>query len=163
MGDTIHIFERANLGKAPFMFIGISVKTYQSCPEAPVQPAGMCDYCGASIMECCFIRDANGKTFIVGNTCVNKTGDEGLVKATKIAVNTARRVLKEKKDLEKIQMIKEFFSQEDVQAKLKAIPHPNWPNRNMLQQVTWLMANSGRAGKIRTYKMAKGLIERKVA
>lgn len=47
--STIHKFELAGLGKAPFHFTGqVSEKTYQACNGAPVQPASTCDYCGTA-------------------------------------------------------------------------------------------------------------------
>ena len=78
-----HVWERAKLGVAPFRFVGVTIKTYQACPDAPIQPGTCCDYCGTGIMEVCIIRDARGKEFKVGNDCVRRTGDAGLIKAYK--------------------------------------------------------------------------------
>lgn len=72
MTATIHPFEGAGLGLAPFRFAGLSEKVYCACPGAPVQAAGSCDYCGTGIRYCCHIRSADGKEFIVGTDCVRK-------------------------------------------------------------------------------------------
>lgn len=78
-----HAFEVAGLGKAPFYFIGYSRKEYRATPDSPIQPGGTCNYCGQGIIDCCTIKSSDGKIFTVGTTCVNKTGDDGLLKAYK--------------------------------------------------------------------------------
>jgi hypothetical protein len=147
--DKIHVFERSNLGKAPFRFVGVSYKTYQACQGAPVQPGGSCDFCGTGIAECCLIQDVNGKQFIVGNTCVNKTGDAGLISATKRAVNAARSAARQKKQIEKIHALKALLATEAVQARLKAEPHPRgWAGKTLLDYVDWMMQNAGNSGRL---------------
>lgn len=83
----IHKFEEAGLGVAPFRFVTVVVRKYQACHGAPIQPGGCCAYCGEGIMECCVIQDAKGKRFEVGNVCVGKTGDAGLINLVKREVN----------------------------------------------------------------------------
>lgn len=74
--DLIHIFEMANLGTGPFDFVG----EYDRGRDHT-----SCDYCGTRIRYEQIISDSTGKTFKVGNECVNKTGDTGLVSKMKLA------------------------------------------------------------------------------
>lgn len=76
MTTTIHPFESAGLGLAPFRFVGLSEKVYVACPGATAKPAGTCDYCSTGIKYCCHIRSHDGKSFIVGTDCVRKIGRE---------------------------------------------------------------------------------------
>lgn len=70
----VHIFEAAGLGVAPFKHVG-EVDMGRACRS--------CQYCGTTIRYCEYIRDANGREFFVGNECVHKTGDQGLVVAAR--------------------------------------------------------------------------------
>lgn len=72
MEQTIHPFEAAGLGKAPFNMVGFSEKVYSACPGAPEQAAGSCDYCGTGIKYQCHIRSSDGRDFVVGTDCVMK-------------------------------------------------------------------------------------------
>ena len=71
---TIHPFERAGLGKAPFRVIGYAVRTYQACPGAPIQVGGSCQYCGQGIKHTYTILGADGRSFEVGETCAERAG-----------------------------------------------------------------------------------------
>lgn len=64
---TLHPFEQAGLGKAPFRYLGSDEKRTKSG-----QPAGTCDYCFRGILTCCVIGSADGKSFVVGCDCVRK-------------------------------------------------------------------------------------------
>lgn len=79
----MHCFEAAGLGKAPFRVNRFDTIKFQSCPGAPILPGSTCDYCGTGIMYVCYIKSSDGKEFKVGCDCVNKTHDEGLIKAYK--------------------------------------------------------------------------------
>lgn len=79
----VHTFEAAGLGKAPFYIVGFGESVYQAHPDAPRQPGTCCDYCGTGIMMVCQIQSSDGRRFKVGSNCVDKTGDEGLMKAYK--------------------------------------------------------------------------------
>jgi hypothetical protein len=79
-----HAFESAGLGKAPFRCVGFTRSVYQAHPDAPQQPGSSCDYCGTGIMDVALIRSVDGKTFKVGCNCVEKVGDQGLIKAYKM-------------------------------------------------------------------------------
>jgi len=67
-----YVFERAGLGLAPFHFVGFSIKKFQACPGAPVQPGTCCDCCGTGIMLVCNIKSSDGRLFKVCSDCVVK-------------------------------------------------------------------------------------------
>jgi hypothetical protein len=69
---TIHPFEAAGLGIAPFKFAGYRVAKFQACPDAPVQSGSSCDYCGRPIMYVYYVRSSDDKEFHVGCDCIAK-------------------------------------------------------------------------------------------
>lgn len=103
--NTIHPFEAAGLGLAPFKLIGFDRKVGPIKMEdgtevgAPGQPMGTCDYCGTGIADCYRIKSSDLKTFIVGCDCVLKLGRSdnrlvGEVKRKKLALDRAKRQVK---------------------------------------------------------------------
>jgi len=152
--EVTHLFQQAGLGVAPFRFVGAHVKTYQACHGAPVQPGGSCAYCGTGIMECCVIRDANGKEFIVGNVCVGKTGDAGLINLTKRAINALRTANKHVRDDLRIQAARELLEVPAVRAALQAQPHPRgFGGQSMLDSVRWYLGHAGRKGMVQAARI----------
>lgn len=158
----VHVFEKAGLGKAPFRFVGMyrDVGPKQmgdglTC-GAPGQPMGTCDYCGTGIADCCSIRSSDGKTFIVGTTCVNKTGDAGLIKAYKSSPEYREQMRQQRVALatKKRQEIKRLMAEhEDL---LRSLPHPKgfteWGTNTPLtayDYVDWMVQHSGAAGRHR--------------
>ena len=69
---TIHPFEQAGLGMAPFRFVGLTESVYVSAPGAPAQPGTSCDFCGIGIRYVCLIESQDRKQFKVGCDCVRK-------------------------------------------------------------------------------------------
>lgn len=67
---TIHVFEVAGLGSAPFTFVGVDYN----------QKGTHCDYCGTAIVNVFWVRGSCGKTFKVGCDCIAKTHDAGLIR-----------------------------------------------------------------------------------
>lgn len=149
----VHVFQRAGLGFAPFHFIGFSKMAYQACQGAPVQPGTSCDYCGTGIMYVCHIKSADGKTFKVGCDCVNKTGDAGLLKAYKRSAEYRRhqRELRHAKDVIKTAELTEIIARPQVQASLRALPHPHSyyaeKGKTYLDYVQFMVSCSGAAGR----------------
>lgn len=100
---TLHKFEAAGLGAAPYKSVGVEVKHYQAYPGAPLQVGGSCDYCATGIVNMFWLESADGKTFKVGSDCIKKAGDKGLMKVVAEAERKARAVkadAKRQKDLE---------------------------------------------------------------
>ena len=99
----MHVFTRSNLGAAPFRCIGVHQKLGPihmadgTEVGSPGQPMGVCAHCGTGIADCYEIRSADGNTFVVGSSCVEKTGDAGLLRSYKNspAVRAFRRAKRE--------------------------------------------------------------------
>ena len=86
--NTIHPFEAAGLGIAPFRCTGVVEKSgpikYPNGMEvgAPGQPMGTCEFCGNGIKYCCQIVSHDGRHFEVGCDCVEKLHREDNALAT---------------------------------------------------------------------------------
>lgn len=93
---TLHTFEKAGLGTAPFRCVGMceipSSSLAASNPDAYRMamadlPRGLsigsCAYCGMGLKYNFIVMGATGRRFVVGSECVNRTGDAGLVKSVK--------------------------------------------------------------------------------
>lgn len=167
---TVHCFEKAGLGLAPFKLIGI--QTTADIAELNAHRAahgqmfttnhcgGTCDYCGMAISDVYKIRSADGKEFKVGCDCVLKTGEKGIVDLVKKAsaeIATAKRHTREKA---KIDAAAKLIA--DNADALAAMPHPaKWAADNgqtALDYAEWMFANSGNAGKIKCGQVVKKLL-----
>jgi len=163
--DTIrHKFEIAGLGIAPFRCVGVVEKRYKAAPDAPSQPGASCEYCGTGIVECCIIRDRNGKQFIVGNECVLKTDDSGLINLTKQAVNKFRREARHQREAVRIAAGRELLERADIREKLAAKPHPMansgnpyFKDQSLLSWALWMMRNAGNSGRVDVCKVLERL------
>lgn len=145
----IHAFEEVGLGKAPFRCVAVHRG----------QDIRACDYCATAIQEVCVIRSSDGRTFIVGNQCVNKTGDRGLIDVVKREVNALRTRERNRKADARIEAAKERVRSSDVRAALKSRPHPNAglaaSGRTLLDYAEWLMENAGRSGRLRAAEIVE--------
>lgn len=164
----VHVFERAGLGKAPFKCVGFSVRKYQACPGAPIQPGGCCAYCGTGIMDCFEIKgssptEAGNATFIVGCDCVMRTGDAGLIRSYK--QNPEYRALQKSKrdakdDANKAQWA-EWMADEPTVQKLAAHQVPVWGGkgtRSWLDYATNSWAWSGASGRAKLVRAARKIL-----
>jgi len=159
VGSTIHAFEVAGLGKAPFKFTGMSEKVYQACHGAPVQPGSVCDYCGTAIRYEFWIKSADQKTFKVGCDCVSKTDDMGLRRVVDGAMADFKRKQLHDKNTAKVDEVKSLMDKADVQARLRSLSHPHAgmasEGKTLLQYAEWMMLNAGVAGKLKLGKMIR--------
>lgn len=146
---TVHAFERAGLGIAPFRFVRIETRRFSPAPGAPARPGASCQFCSEAISECCIIRDATGKEFHVGNVCVEKTGDRGLIDLAKRELNRLRAEARHKREVERIVATREALQRPEVREALSAMPHPyDWARAKgwtRLEWAEWMMANAGTA------------------
>lgn len=159
MCDKMHVFERAGLGKAPFTLVGFSEDRGPKIISqkggvtmtvgSPGQPMGICDFCGTGIANCFHIQSADGKAFIVGSDCVNKTHDAGLRKVVNRKVAEMRTEARHRREAEKIAKLQDCLGQDDVRKALEQMPCPNGRNQSALGWVEWMMRNAGNAGKIK--------------
>lgn len=68
---TLHPFEAAGLGQAPFSFQGIEEKV-SDLGNGYTKAGGTCDFCGTGIRYACHIRSSDARTFVVGMDCARK-------------------------------------------------------------------------------------------
>jgi hypothetical protein len=162
--QIVHVFEQANLGKAPFRFVelqttadraGINREREANGQMFTTNYATSCDFCGTCIADAYQIESADGKRFKVGCECVKKTGDRGLINLTqraKAAADTKKRHAREEI---KLAAGRELFERPEVQAMLAKMPHPRkWcadKGETMLDNVNWMLRNAGTSGKLKTY------------
>lgn len=148
---TVHRFEHAGLGLAPFRFTGeVTEKTYQACPGAPVQAGSTCDYCGTCIRYEFWIVSSDSKRHKVGCDCIHKTGDTGLVAQISVAERKLRdaknqraRAAKQAKLAVRIEAARVRFA--EIKGRLAQEPHPV-PHHaanglTKADYVTWLYSN----------------------
>jgi hypothetical protein len=75
MTTSTHPFEKAGLGRAPFCCVGCRENWFEM-PGFGRKPGGSCNYCGTGILYEYVIKSADGKSFVVGCDCVEKTGQQ---------------------------------------------------------------------------------------
>ena len=80
--QATHIFEAANLGTAPFTFLGHADRGRGNLTG--------CAYCGTAIRHEFLIAGSDDRKFVVGSECVYKTGDAGLIGVAKKAERAYR-------------------------------------------------------------------------
>lgn len=173
METSIHKFEQAGLGKAPFRYVGFTEKRgpirtvlpngiVQEC-GAPGQPMGTCDYCGQGIAICCEIVSADGKRFVVGSDCVEKTGDAGLRKVKTDVQKRARENQKAREQQRISDMRARLASDDELRSKLSVIPHPQqWraeKGETLLDSVEWMMDRAGHSGQMKTVRAIERVLK----
>ncbi len=160
---TVHPFQAAGLGLAPFRYIGqvhqdiaygqAVVAPEGTGPAVTTKPGGSCAYCGNYILHMFNVRSADGKTFHVGSDCIAKVG--GPVLAAKVAkvVSANRKARTAASASEKIAAAVAALARPEVRSALEARPHPKAPQGSngwsMFGYVDWLLARGGTAGKLR--------------
>ena len=77
MSRPDHTFTQSGLGAAPFSICS------PNNPDAQKNTAFFCEHCGRMLRNRFFVRSADGKVSVVGSSCVEKTGDEGLIAGVK--------------------------------------------------------------------------------
>lgn len=132
---TIHCFEEAGLGKAPFRYVGIVdqniaygervIGNVGGC-ALTTKPGGTCDYCGTYIVNMFRVESADGKTFKVGCECIRKTGDDGLIRRVNDDVRKMERARRQAKKVAKIAADKEYCNMAMLYnlGTLSGLPHP---------------------------------------
>lgn len=72
---TVHPFEKAGLGVAPFRCVGVRENWFE-IPGVMRKPGGSCKFCGTGILYEYMIVSSDSKEFVVGCDCVMKTGGD---------------------------------------------------------------------------------------
>lgn len=152
----MHEFEAAGLGRAPFRFVNIEEKWFAPYPGGPKKPGSSCDYCFHAIAECCWVEDADGKRFKVGNECIKKVGDRGLYDPMKRELARLRTQKRNERADERIALAKERLSDQTTRDSLTAQPSPNkWraeQGETALDWADWMMKNAGTTGRLQVAK-----------
>lgn len=158
-----HVFELAGLGVAPFRFVGMVEKVFKAGDQE--KAGGTCAFCSTGIRYCCQVVSSDGKSFIVGTDCVNKTGDYGIIKAYKNSAEyrNHQREIRYKREFEKIAAVKNMI--DENKEILMALPHPNGfrdkqtnEPLSLLDYCNWYMEHAGNSGKCSLYARIKGAI-----
>jgi hypothetical protein len=159
---TIHPFERAGLGAAPFRVVGVKRQVGPITLAggvtvgAPGQPMGCCAYCSQGIAECWTIESADGRRFTVGCDCVARTyGPKHPVVTAGLRI--ARRLradAKHAKDQARIDGARALLTRPEVAARLAAQPHSraagnDWfADKTRLDEIDWLLKFAGCRGRL---------------
>ncbi len=164
--ETVHPFEKAGLGKAPFKFVG-AVSQNVSYGQAVVghlnngveiltKAGGTCAYCGAGILNMYNVKSADGKTFHVGSDCILKVGGPDLAKKVNKAIAAKRKATAAANAEKKIAAAIFALTQTETRSKLASKPHPTIflanKGETLLTWVEWVMAHCGPGGQLNAAK-----------
>lgn len=163
--NSVHVFERAGLGKAPFRVIGIveepAIKRFTT-PEGltcETKGGGTCDFCGTYIRTICTIKSADGRRFKVGCDCVLKAGDKGLRRVVDAHKARARREALQAKGAAADAIIADVLATKADA--LRALPHPKgFTDRNTGEPLTafdWLSYMARGVGATGAQRLVKDL------
>lgn len=167
---TIHPFERAGLGKAPYRVTGSYESKYQAIPgdpNCPIQPGSSCDYCAAGIMLVVKVRSADGRDFKVGCDCAGRvyqecaaTDLERDARRMRDAVNKIKREHSHRRDDTRIEAACALFeAHRETFSDMWETPPPAKYARSWAEYIDWMLEHAGRTGRV---KVAR-IIERMVA
>ena len=168
---TMHCFEAAGLGKAPFRYLGME---YQEISygqrvigsaggiQVTTKPGSTCDFCGTYIVNIFNVGSSDGKKFKVGCECIRKTDDSGLIRAVDADVKKMEREKRKVKKEAKVQKDKAIcetlLSTPAIRAKLSEQKHPSpyfaSEGKTLLDWAKWMMENrnfASLAGTLRVY------------
>lgn len=161
-----HVFSRSKLGLPPFRCIGV----YQDVGPKILsdgtqvgyegQAMGVCDHCGTGIRDCYQIKSSDGKSFVVGSSCVEKTGDAGLIKSYKNSPEV-RAFLKAKRDLLNANKKEELANLvASNKEKLQSMQLKKWDGsmESQWEYLTRVIPMCGAAGRARYLKHVKSLL-----
>lgn len=168
----VHPFEAAGLGIAPFRFIGferkvgpINLGNGMMC-GAPGQPMGVCDFCGTGIANCCIIKSSDGKRFIVGCDCVERTYQEFDAERDEVAIKAREELKKQKREArhareaEKLEELAAWI--EENKAVLDAMESDR-EGQSLYDQWQWFSKNAGTTGKLKQGRIMRKAVEERGA
>lgn len=171
--QSLHPFEKAGLGKAPFRYLGMSHEVGPITLEngmmvgTPGQPMGSCDYCGQGIANVCNVQSADGNKFKVGCDCVEKVYKQyGRESADPIkrAIERDRKAhnRKVRHDREKRQLAEfESWSETPDVKEWLAATKDTHRDQTLADRVEWFSRCAGTAGNLKLYRELKRIFEAK--
>ena len=133
----VHVFEQAGLGVAPFEFVKMFKERGRNCM-----------YCGTGITYNCVISDSQGRRFVVGNVCVGKTDDSGLIKV----VDEQTKEFKRQEAENRVKAAVEVYeARPELKTVLGQQEHPNFADKTLLDYVEYVLTpgNSGASGQVK--------------
>ena len=112
-----HTWQEQGLGRAPFRFVEMicilkhdasggfgsveRVNTHNRLANKRAKALGLslcqCQHCDAALLNNCVIRDADGKHFVVGTSCVEKSDDAELITEAKLAERRRQKSIRDAK------------------------------------------------------------------
>lgn len=153
LNATVHKFEAAGLGKAPFRFVGLETAADRGAVQNERKGDGLiyttnnatsCDYCGQGIMNAFVVASADGRRFKVGCDCIRKVGDKGLMKIVSDAEAAKRRAKAADRRKAKWQREADLlakFNRGECEA-LRGLPHPKGrEGATAYDYVNWCVTN----------------------
>lgn len=158
---NVHPWEARGLGKAPFRYNGAARTVHVvGVMSAVVQPAGSCAYCGAALSYSCYIKDANGAEFTVGDTCVEKLWTAELDHASRRVLSQAKNALnKAKRNAQKARESARIDAamncSDAVRDALDAEPHPTRAGLTLRDWVGFMFQNAGHTGKLKAARVVE--------
>lgn len=168
---TVHPFERAGLGKAPFRYVGMVAQDrcygeailnraeYEKTGVAvTTKPGGSCAYCGTYIVNMYNIVSVDGHVFHVGSDCVEKTADRKLVDAMKAETRKAAKAKRAANAGAVTVELATFLVDDETRAKLATLPHPKFAGFTLLDWAEWMVKRSGATGRAKTLKAIKSAL-----
>lgn len=157
---TIHPFEKAGLGKAPFRYVGIEAQEISHGERVigsvggcavTTKPGGTCAYCGQYIVNMFVVESADGQRFHVGCDCIRKVDCDLSAKVDKDV-----KKMKKAREVNRIKEARENLPQAHG---LRNQPHPNpyqaSQGKSLWHYAEWLFKNGGTAGKLRAARMVE--------
>jgi hypothetical protein len=121
-----------------------------SIPGVPgsKKPGSSCMYCGHPIAECCFLHDANGKEFHVGNECIKKAGEAGLYDTVKKELRRMKSQAEADLAAATFRECRDILARPEIRASLSIQPHLNSylaaKGKTMADYYEFLLHNSPR-------------------
>jgi hypothetical protein len=114
---------------------------------------GTCDYCSQGIAQCWTVESSDGRRFVVGCDCVEKTGDSGMRRT----VNTEKRKLQHARDDRRIAAARAALPAAESALRAMASPNLDRPTDTAWDFVNWMFAYAGRAGMVRACRVVESV------
>jgi hypothetical protein len=127
---SIHVFEKAGLGKAPYRYLGMEeLRGPLAMPGggfcgAPGQPMGSCQYCSTGIAYLFWLESADGEKFYVGSDCIYKSGDAGLRRIIEPIVAQHQATLRADRNRLLIDLFEDYLKKNPTYWSDDKRPHP---------------------------------------
>ena len=157
-GRMSHVF--AHLGAPPYRFL-----EYRR-----LRPCGSCDHCATAIVEAFYFRSADGREFKVGNVCVGKSGDRGLIDLAHRELLRVRRAAAAAKAVERKARLDAALADPATRTTLATKPHPRgFVDRRtgapltLLEYVEWMARHAGDTGRKAVEKLVTEALTTKEA